>query len=376
MAVLALGPVGRVFGVRFMHYAPYAWLMELPGGDSLRVPARFAMLMILCLSQTAAMAFTRLTPTRARPAMLALVAVLIAADGWVPKLQVAPTPEMVDLPGLEPQAAVLEVPMRDLWSDTAALLRATRHGHPVVNGFSGYGPPHYNALTEGLASGDASIITSLRQFGPLAILINRRDDPEGVHEAFVSKAEEAKLLYRTTVGPVYRFPAAPVDQARSEDVQLAIAGLDTSVNTAAAAAMIDGALDTQWKTGEPQAPGHQVTIHLGGEAEVSRIEMDLGDARVDYPRELRIEARARDGSVSTLWHSGTAGPAMLGAMRDRLRVPVVIDLPAGSRAQDLVLTLTGSHEELYWTVAELRVFGRQGATQVAEPSVVIGSSAR
>jgi hypothetical protein len=104
--------------------------------------------------------------------------------------------------------------------------------------------------------------------------------------------------------------------------------------------------------------------------------MDLGDARVDYPRELRIEARARDGSVSTLWHSGTAGPAMLGAMRDRLRVPVVIDLPAGSRAQDLVLTLTGSHEELYWTVAELRVFGRQGATQVAEPSVVIGSSAR
>lgn len=376
LAVLALGPVGRVFGVRFMHFAPYAWLMELPGGDSLRVPARFAMLMILCLSQTAAMAFVRLTPNGVRPRMLALVAVLIAADGWVPQLQVAPTPEMVDLPGLESQAAVLEVPMRDLWSDTAALLRATKHGHPVINGFSGYGPPHYNALMEGLASGDASIISSLRQFGPLAVLVNRHDDAEGVHEAFVSKADEAKLLYRTTVGPVYRFPAAPAPAPRAGDGPLPIASIETSVNSAGAAAMTDGRLDTQWKTGEPQAPGHQVTIHFTGDVEVSRLEMDLGDARVDYPRELRIEARAGDGSVATLWHSGTAGPAMLGAMRDRLRVPVVIDLPAGSRARDLILTLTGSHDELYWTVAELRVNGRQVASQVAEPPVVIGSSAR
>lgn len=374
MAVLALGPVGRVAGVRFMHYAPYAWLMELPGGDSLRVPARFAMLMMLCLSQTAAIAFARFTPNGARVATVALVAFLVGIDGWVPKLQVAPIQASVALPGLEPRTAVLEIPIRDLWSDTAAMLRATVHGHPVVNGFSGYGPPHYNALLEGLREGDRSIIASLREFGPLAVLINRHDDAEGTHEEFISGADEAKLMYRTPIGPVYRFPAADVPPPLPGEIQLPVRRVTASVNPSVAWAMTDGTLDTQWKTGAPQAPGQQVVVSFGRDALVSRVEMDLGDARLDYPRELRIEARTSDGRVETVWHSGTAGPAMVAAYRDRLTLPLAITLPPRTRAADLILTLTAAQPEFFWTVAELRAFGRLDTGQPSEQAGVIGSA--
>src|SRR5262249_53938765 len=42
MLVFALGPLAKAFGARFLYTAPYAWLMQLPGGHALRVPARFA----------------------------------------------------------------------------------------------------------------------------------------------------------------------------------------------------------------------------------------------------------------------------------------------------------------------------------------------
>ena len=62
MAVFALGPTARLMGERVLYKAPYAWLMLLPGfADGFRAPARFAMLVALCLSVAAALAFVRVT---------------------------------------------------------------------------------------------------------------------------------------------------------------------------------------------------------------------------------------------------------------------------------------------------------------------------
>jgi hypothetical protein len=60
MLLFALGPTARVFGNSFMYQTPYLWLMELPGGGALRVPARFGVLFMLCLGQAAALAFARM----------------------------------------------------------------------------------------------------------------------------------------------------------------------------------------------------------------------------------------------------------------------------------------------------------------------------
>lgn len=357
MGLLALGPEGRVAGFRFLHRAPYSWLMELPGGDSLRVPARFAMVMVLCLSAAAALALARLAPRGVRKWPLIGLALVVLADGWVPNMLVAKTTPLIELPGLEPGTAVLEVPMPDLWTDTAAMLRATKHGYPLVNGFSGYVPPHYNAVIEGIRDADASIITAWRHFSPLAVLVTAENDPEGRYEKVVSGAPDAIFAYRTAVGPVYRFPAlgSPPDPAGSP---LPIVRVTANKNPVDASKMIDGSLVTQWKNLAAQAPGDQIVVTLDTERPVAHLVMDLADARLDYPRELRVEARHVDGRLETVWHAGTAGFAALAALRDRERLPVVIPLPANTTASELILTLTDGHKELYWTVAELRVYGR------------------
>ena len=60
MWVFALGPEAFFFGSRALYQAPYGWLMRLPGFDGLRVPARFWMMALVCLTVLAALAIDRL----------------------------------------------------------------------------------------------------------------------------------------------------------------------------------------------------------------------------------------------------------------------------------------------------------------------------
>src|SRR5205085_7442065 len=60
MWVFALGPDPEFFRHRALYQAPYGWLMRLPGFDGLRVPARFWMMSLVCLSVLAALAIDRL----------------------------------------------------------------------------------------------------------------------------------------------------------------------------------------------------------------------------------------------------------------------------------------------------------------------------
>ena len=60
MWVLALGPEPTVMDRPALSQSPYGWLMGLPGFDGLRVPARFWMMALACLSVVAALAVHRL----------------------------------------------------------------------------------------------------------------------------------------------------------------------------------------------------------------------------------------------------------------------------------------------------------------------------
>ena len=116
MWVLALGPTARLFGERVLYKAPYAWLMVLPGfADEFRAPARFAMLAALTLSVAAALAIGRLTAglgRRVRVATYLIVAVAVAADGWIEPLPLpAPPPPNTAIDGLSRDVVVLELPL-------------------------------------------------------------------------------------------------------------------------------------------------------------------------------------------------------------------------------------------------------------------------
>ena len=61
--ILMLGPDGEFFGHRFWYKAPFAWLVELPGFNSVRVPARMAVIQILAASILCAFVVRRLAPS-------------------------------------------------------------------------------------------------------------------------------------------------------------------------------------------------------------------------------------------------------------------------------------------------------------------------
>jgi hypothetical protein len=207
MFVLALGPQPHAFGAPIFYQAPYAWLMMLPGGHSLRVPARFAMLVVLCLSQSAALAVVRVGGQRPARLLVAVLVLGVALDGWVPRIKTDPIPAAVDLSGFDRAIPVLELPMEDLYSDTTAMLRATVHGHPLVNGYSGYLPPHYPALQQEMQDFNAEALTSLRTSGPLLVVINHSHDREGRSRAFVAAAPGAALVRETPDVLIYSLPA-------------------------------------------------------------------------------------------------------------------------------------------------------------------------
>lgn len=206
--MFALGPVGRVFGHRFWYKAPFSWFMQWPGFDNARVPARFLSVEILCLAVIAAFAFTRLWPVPKRGAVVGALAIAaaISIDGWV-RLPVVPAPR--HLPVAVTADLVVELPTWSHEDDVAAMYRGMSHGRPVVNGYSGFVPPHYVSLREDLRNGCVNSLEGLRDGRSMDAVIWRGhastsslDAALGLLWTGASREETADVI-------VYRQPRTP-----------------------------------------------------------------------------------------------------------------------------------------------------------------------
>ena len=358
MLLFALGPTGRAFGWSFFYQAPYSWLMYLPGGAALRVPARFGILFAFCLGQAAAIALARLTPRGGPHALVAALAAAVYLEGWVPHLPVKDVPPTFELEQMRPEIPLLELPIVDGFSESAAMLRATRHKHVLVNGTSGYSPPHYDAMVAGLQAVDTNIIAALQTYGPLLVYVNHAQDEGNRYRDALDQLQHAAVIGRNAAGTLYELPGRPPSPQAAADPELPIAAIDASVKNEEAPAMRDGRLTTRWESAGPQSPGDQVTLTLDRVATVSRLELDLGEFRSDYPRKLRVTASIGTGAPTTVWEGPTAGMAVAGLLKDRVRVPISITLPPATQARQITLTIVEGHPGYWWSIAELRVYGR------------------
>jgi hypothetical protein len=120
--------------------------------------------------------------------------------------------------------------------------------------------------------------------------------------------------------------------------------------------MLDGAAGTMWHTPAPQAAGDHVEVVLDAPAVVTRVEMDIGNVALSYPRRLRIEGGDGD-HLQTLWEGALAGPATYAAFLDRTRTPLWIPVPPAAPVRRLVLSIVAGDPDAPWAIAELRVFG-------------------
>ena len=350
MLLFALGPQAELFGTTFLEPAPYALLMELPGGDAFRVPARFGMLFALCLAVAAALALKRLTPRGAHPVVLTVVCAAVAAEGFMLDMPVRRVPGPLGAGGLERGAVVLEVPMTfevfSSLSDTAAMLRATRTGYMLVNGFSGYTPPHYAVLRAGLSDLDESVLIALQRFGSYLVFVHE-DDPviTGRYHDLIGRLPDAQRVMNGPAGMLFRLPGRAPEPPSSGQA-LPVASVRASSAGPPAPLMVDGDLQTRWHTLAGQVSGETVVVDFESPVAVTRVEIDLGVFTTDYPRRLRISGSS--GTAAAAWEGSTAGAAMLGAVHDPIRVPMVFNLDRPVEGRQLVLTLIADDPDATW----------------------------
>jgi hypothetical protein len=165
--LMSLGPEMRSGGRLISEVGPYHFLhWYVPGVDGLRVPARFAMLVVLFLSIGAGLGVTVLERRFRRGGALAVLlaafavvealAAPIVVNGTVAEGRYATLPARVyageqvprvyrflkSLPA--PGTVVVEFPLGEWAYEMRYVFYSTAHWHPLLNGYSGHFPLSYH----------------------------------------------------------------------------------------------------------------------------------------------------------------------------------------------------------------------------------------
>ena len=350
MWVLALGPDPTFFKMRALYQAPYGWLMRLPGFDGLRVPARFWMMCLACLSVLAALAINRLNG-RARRVVVVIAAVGLVLDGWPKEFSVRAEPERRPTPpGV---FARLDLPMTDD-RDALALYQQTFDRVPLYNGFSGYGAPHQYAMRELLIANDPRILQALTSRGPLGVVIDHEADEKGLYRKFIAAYPGAARHETHPSWSSYTLPASTTGDLLPDRIgdPVRIKGLHSFPSPPHTPRAIDGNLKTRWSGGVQRAAA-DFTIELEQPGRVGQVVTALGEFMTDFPIRLRLAVSPDGAQWETVHEGDTALHAYYAALRHPREVPVVIPVNRDNvrfiRLQQLGW---GTHD---WSIAEVQV---------------------
>ncbi len=360
MWVLAFGPSPRFLGYRVFYKAPYAWLMTLPGFDhSLRAPARFTMLATMALAVAAGIGLTRLLTQRSAAAS-AVIATALAVGVIVEILPARPAvlevPPQPRLPSVDRSrtTAVLELPLGYHLDDYHALYHTIEHRLPVVNGTSGYEPPHYSMLRLALDHEDDRVVPLLAGYASLVIMIDARKDPEGRWTAFAER--HARFLGRSATYTFYQVARTAPAPRPARGTPLPIQRVSSNSAPELLANAHDGQAGTWWESAADQAGGEEVTIELPAGADVCGVTLSPGPLVMGVPRGLTIDVSSDGAAWRQAWTGMTASFAMQAALDHPSNVELTIDIPRASGVRAVRLVQSGQDDHP-WAIGELAVLG-------------------
>lgn len=348
--VLALGPDPTFFEMRALYQAPYGWLMRLPGFDGMRVPARFWMMCLVCLSALAALAINRLSGRR-RQVVTALAAAGLLLDGWPREFQVHAAPERrPSPPGVY---ARVDLPMTDD-RDALALYQQTFDRVPLLNGFSGYGARHQYALRELLDAGDPRILQALTSRGSVGVVIDHQTDEKGLHRRVIAAYPGAVLHETHPAWSSYVIPANGGGDMLPDRVgrPVAIKSVDAFPSPPHAPRAIDGNLETRWSGGVQRAAA-DFTIELAEPGRVGQVVTVLGEFMTDFPMRVRLAVSPDGTGWETVYEGDTMLHAYYAALRHPREVPVVLPINRDNvRFVRMQQIGWGTHD---WSIVEVEV---------------------
>jgi hypothetical protein len=229
---LSLGPSPRALGRPIDMVAPYRVLYEyVPGFDGLRVPARFAMIVAFMLAVLGGYGAAVLARSRTGSRVLSVVAAVFLLEGTALPFLVngvtapvgfhapaarlyrpARAPAIYREAGRQPGNSVLaELPLGPPDYDLRAMYYSTVHRRPIINGYSGFFPPHYGRLA--LALGELPrhpelSLQALRATGATHVLVHEGAylGSEGAQTSEALRRLGATELYREATDVLLRLP--------------------------------------------------------------------------------------------------------------------------------------------------------------------------
>jgi hypothetical protein len=354
MWLLALGPRLRFMDKSIGYDGPYDFVMLLPGGDSLRVPARFWMMAILCLSAAAALFIAEVLkrrPGRFATIFVPVVAICVLADGWVTAIPAQPLPPSVPNPSALVGRTVLDLPAGD-YPDISSEYRGILGGWKTVNGYSGFPPSYYGILIEAANEHVNDLFEPLQGLGALNVVV-RRDAEE--YQALVRRQAGVTITGEDRNFTQFRLPAKPA-RGPGTGRRIPIHSLSSACASTSVGRAIDRNAGTQWICG-PGDEALELLIDLGGEQTTGGVLHNEGKFTGNVPRQMTIETSIDGTTWTPAWSGNAWGVALTAAMKD----PKTLEMwfPFDPRpARYVRLSRPAQRQQFYWTLAEVEVWSQ------------------
>jgi F5/8 type C domain len=359
---LALGPMTTFMGDPGIP-GPYHLLMNLPGVEALRVPARFWLMTTICLSVLAGLVVAEFLHGRARRTVaiaVVIVGLAIVSDGWIDRIRAADLPPRV--PGADrlAGATVLDAPPDLIFRDIQSVFRAVDGGWHAINGYSGWGPSYYNALVAAARAESDGLFTPFQHLGDLHVLVEQDasrfraliEQQPGVTRV---ASDDALVVYRL---PARRGAALP----RPAGQKLPPRELRSTCSSQLLSKAIDNDETSLWQCDlwDERQP---LTIDLGEVRTVGSVVNDLGSFSWLFPAALAVET-SEDGVLwNPAWSGAVFDRTIRAAMADPKRLRIVVDfLPRPARY--IRMRAASGGNEAPWTIAELEVWSASASSEV------------
>jgi len=231
------------------------------------------------------------------------------------------------------------------------------HASPLVNGYSGYFPPHYAALRFGLGMRDDDVLSSLGSLGVTQVVVNAHEDRDGRWKRYVEAHPGVTVACAEQDSTLFRLPQLAGLSRLESGSLLRVATVRATVNDGDVRLMMDGDRATRWQSG-PQSDRTAIDIDLGVETDVSQIELLLGPYVEDFHRQLSIEMLGPGAVWKELYKGGTAGRTFVAAFESPKDVPLRFSFDPPAHTRFLRLRTLTNDETYYWSIAEIKIRGR------------------